>query len=118
LRLIAPRAHYRGSHEINRLAVVPGRRDERFESNLTIKFDQGDGVMRNVSASGVYFVTDADLKPGESVKFMLEFSGAEIGLVSARCEGHVVRVERQGAQNGVGATFETIEFHRIAPHHA
>jgi hypothetical protein len=96
---------------------VAGRRDERFASELTIKFDQGDGVMRNISASGLYFVTEADLKPGESLKFTLEFSGVQIGLVSARCEGRVVRVEPQGALKGVGATFQTIEFHRIAPHH-
>lgn len=69
--------------------------------------------MRNVSASGVYFVTDADLKPGESLKFTLEFSGPQIGVVSARCEARVVRVEPQGVLKGIGAAFESIEFHRI-----
>lgn len=96
---------------------MAGRKDARFASNLTIKFDQGDGVMRNISASGLYFVTETDLKPGESLKFTLEFSGVQVGLVSARCEGRVVRVEPQGALKGVGATFQTIEFQRIAPHH-
>jgi hypothetical protein len=94
---------------------VPGRRDERFESDLMIKLDQGDGIMRNVSASGVYFLTDANVKPGDSLKFTLEFSGPQIGLVWANCEARVVRVEPRGAQYGVGATFETIEFRRTAP---
>jgi PilZ domain-containing protein len=88
------------------------RADERFQSDLTIKLDRGEGVMRNVSASGVYFVTDVDLKPGESFKFLLEFSGDQIGRVSARCEARVVRVEQVGSLKGVGAAFESIEFRR------
>ena len=93
---------------------MPGRQDERFESDITITLDRGDGVMRNVSARGLYFVTDLDLKPGESLRFTLEFSGAGIGVVSARCEARVVRVEPQGALRGVGATFDTIEFRRVS----
>jgi hypothetical protein len=95
---------------------MAGRRDERFDSDLSIKLDQGDGVMRNVSASGVYFVTDVDLKPGEPLKFTLEFSGLQIGVVSARCEARVVRVEPQGTLKGVGAAFESIQFQRIGKH--
>ena len=91
------------------------RRDERFGSDLAITLVQGDGVMRNVSASGVYFLTDADLKPGEPLRFTLEFNGLQIGVVSALCEARVVRVERRGAQNGVGAVFESIQFQRVAP---
>jgi len=72
--------------------------------------------MRNVSASGVYFMTDVDLKPGESLKFTLEFSGLQIGVVSARCEARVVRVDPRGTLRGVGATFESIEFHRVGAH--
>jgi hypothetical protein len=58
-------------------------------------------------------VTEADLKPGQSVKLTLEFSSIQIGLVTARCEARVVRVEPHGATKGVGAVFESIEFHRI-----
>lgn len=89
------------------------RRDERFDSDLRIKLDRGGGRMRNVSASGVYFLTDVDLKPGESLRFTLEFSGLQIGIVSARCEARVVRVDPHGRLKGIGATFESIEFHRV-----
>jgi hypothetical protein len=93
---------------------VDARRDERFDSDLRIRLDHSEGVMRNVSASGVYFTTEAELKPGESFKFVLEFSGLQIGAVSARCKARVVRVEPQGTLQGVGAAFESIEFLRIA----
>ena len=90
------------------------RRDERFDSDLTITLVQGDGVMRNVSASGVYFETSANLEPGQALKFTIEFSGEQIGAVSAHCQAHVVRVERRGELNGVGAAFDNIEFYRVA----
>jgi PilZ domain-containing protein len=92
---------------------VGARRHERFESHLTIKLDHGDGVMRNVSASGVYFVTDVDVEPGSCLTFTLEFSGLEIGAVSARCKARVMRVEPEGTLKGVAAAFETIQFERI-----
>jgi len=91
---------------------VDARADKRFSIDLPIKLGLGDGVMRNVSASGVYFMTEVDLKPGQSLKFTLEFSAVQIGVISARCEARVVRVEPRGVTRGVGAVFETIEFHR------
>jgi hypothetical protein len=92
---------------------VRAGRDQRFESDLRIKLDQGDAVMRNVSASGLYFVTELKLVPGEALQFTLEFPSPEIGAVKAQCMARVVRVEPQGTLNGVGAAFESIEFRRI-----
>ena len=92
---------------------MDARADKRYAIDLPIKLDLGDGVMRNVSASGVYFMTDVDLKPGQALKFTLEFSGVQIGVISARCEARVVRVESLGAAQGVGAVFENIQFQRI-----
>ena len=88
------------------------RRDERFDSDLRIKLDRGDGHMRNVSASGIYFLTDVNLKPGESLKFTLEFSGLQIGVVSARCEARVVRVDPHGSAKG---RRRDLRKHRVPP---
>jgi PilZ domain len=95
---------------------MPGRRDERYESDVMIELEQGTGVIRNISASGLYFVTDVSLKRGERVNFTLELSGSEIGRITARCEARVVRTERRGKLRGFGATFEKIDFQRITPH--
>jgi hypothetical protein len=92
---------------------VDQRRDERFESDLTIKLDQGEGVLRNVSASGIYFVTEVDLEPGGPVSFSLEFNAGQTGAIAARCIARIVRVEQQGSLKGVAASFDSIEFHRI-----
>jgi hypothetical protein len=93
--------------------LVDKRRDERFESDLKIKLEQGEGVLRNVSASGVYFVTDVDLEPSTPVSFSLEFNAPQTGAIEARCLARIVRVEQQGSLKGVAALFDSIEFHRI-----
>ena len=90
------------------------RRDERFESDLKITLVQGDGVVRNVSASGVYFETHANLKHGDALRFTIEFLGEQIGAVLAHCEARVVRVESRNGLNGIGAVFDSIEFHRLS----
>jgi hypothetical protein len=88
------------------------RRHERFESDVTIRFDRGDGRMTNVSANGLYFVTQVALQIGEPLSITLEFETTELGVISAHCLARVIRVVDGGGTKGVGATLESIEFHR------
>ena len=89
------------------------RRHERFESDLTIRFDRGDGRMTNVSANGLYFLTQAAVRIGDPLNIMLEFETSQLGVISAHCLARVVRVVDGATTKGVGAAFESIEFHRI-----
>jgi hypothetical protein len=88
------------------------RKHERFDSDLTIKLDQGEASMRNVSASGVYFLTQLDFAVGDALSFTLEFPSMQAGVISANCAARVVRVQQQGTEKGVAAAFESIEFFR------
>lgn len=90
------------------------RSDERFKSNLTIKLAQGKGIAHNVSASGIYFVTDVALPQGEPVKFTFEFQDLRGGAIHFNCIARVVRVEKRGNKKGVGVAFDSFEFLRIA----
>ena len=90
------------------------RKDERFDSDLTIRLDQGDASLRNVSASGVYFLTQLDFEVGDPLSFTLQFPGMQTGVISANCAARVVRVEQQGSEKGVAAAFESIEFYRAS----
>ncbi len=92
--------------------TVEARRDQRFDSDLTIELGQGQASMRNVSASGVYFLTQLDLEVGDPLSFTLEFPGMQTGIISANCAARVVRVQQHGDQKGVAAAFESIEFYR------
>jgi hypothetical protein len=93
--------------------VVPGRQQERFATELKLKLDEGFGLVRNVSASGVYFLTDIALRVGQSVMLRLEFENFPGGPISVDCIARIVRVEDQGATKGFGAAISSFEFSRI-----
>jgi PilZ domain len=92
---------------------VPGRRDERYPADATVLFEGGSGVMRNVSASGIYFVTDAALSEGQPVKFSMDFNHFPSGPIAVTCIARIVRVEEQGARRGVAAEISDFEFRRL-----
>jgi hypothetical protein len=94
-------------------AVVPGRQYERFAAELKLTLESGYGVLRNVSASGVYFVTDVALREGQPVTFRIEFLNFPSGPISVNCIARIVRVEEQGAKKGVAAAISSFEFRRI-----
>jgi hypothetical protein len=91
---------------------VDQRRDERFRSVMTIKFAQGEGVVRNVSARGIYFVTDVALAQGEPVNFTLEFQDLPGGPIHVNGIARIVRVEKRGTKKGVAAAIDSFEFMR------
>ena len=92
---------------------VPGRKDKRYPADLTVVFEGGSGAVLNVSASGVYFVTDAALREGQPVKFRLDFEHFPSGPISVNCIARIVRVEEQGARNGIAAEISSFDFRRI-----
>jgi PilZ domain len=93
---------------------VPGRKEERFQTELPIRFESGEGVAHNVSANGIYFVTDAALEEGQPVKLTMEFRDFPSGPIVVNCVARVVRLEEQGTRRGVGASISSFEFTRIA----
>jgi hypothetical protein len=90
---------------------MPGRKEERVETDLTLKLEGGGaGIARNVSANGIYFVTDVALQRGQPVRFSLEYENFRSGPLEVNCNARVVRVEEQGANRGVGASIDSFEF--------
>lgn len=93
---------------------MPGRKEQRFDTEVAVRIQGGgEGVARNVSASGIYFVTDAALKAGQPVKFTLEFPNFPSGLIEVNCSARIVRVEEQGSSMGVGASIDSFEFRTL-----
>jgi hypothetical protein len=95
---------------------MAGRRDERFHTELRVRLEGGFGIARNVSASGIFFVTDVALQAGQPVSFTLEFEDFPSGPIAVDCIAQVVRVEEQGTTRGVGVAISSFEFHRIPSH--
>lgn len=93
------------------IAMGENRKKERLKTALTVQLEQGQGVVRDLSASGIYFVTDVPLKVGESLRFTLEFQNTRTGPISANCVARIVRVEKQGKLKGVAASINRIKLY-------
>ena len=91
---------------------MPGRLEERFESIMPIELDEGRGETRNVSASGMYFVTDVALDVGMPLRFTLRFRQSSPGPFVLHGEARVVRVEQVDGKLGVGAVISHYELER------
>jgi hypothetical protein len=95
------------------MSIEAGRQDERLDSTLALKLEHGEGVVRNVSANGIYFVTDVALKNGAPVKFTVEFRNFPGGPIQVDCIARIVRVDEQGEKRGVAASISSFEFCRV-----
>jgi len=81
------------------------RSAKRIRVEVPVHLEQGTGVTRDVSQSGVFFFTDQPFVPGTTFSFTLELDNAVIGEpVLLHCWGEVVRVETAGEKNGVAAS--------------
>lgn len=93
--------------------LVSGRQEERFDAALAVKLEQGSAVTRNVSANGIYFLTDVALEMGATVTLALDFQNFPGGPLHVNCIARIVRIEEQGGQKGVAATIQSFEFQRL-----
>jgi hypothetical protein len=81
------------------------RRTERIWLEAPVELPTGSGVSRNISESGIYFLTNQDLTEGSVVRFTVQFNFACPGKpLRLDCRGQVLRVEKTGDQFGVAAS--------------
>ncbi len=76
------------------------RMEERVTTARPVHLDQGTGITRNVSASGVFFETDVNYAAGSEISFSIELDGPG-GKIMLRCQGQIVRVEQLDGKFGV-----------------
>ena len=76
------------------------RREERIFTTLPVELRAATGVTRNVSATGMYFETDAAFSPGGELRFAVAFDTPG-GRMRLNCQGSVLRVEAGAARVGV-----------------
>lgn len=82
---------------------------DRFVTELPVDIGGVQGLTRNISATGIYFETEAAQEPGSRVHFTVEVHvrGERLQLV---CEGEVVRVDHIDGMVGVAARLVTSFF--------
>ena len=83
------------------------RKEERIPSEFPVNLGNAEGLTRNISASGVYFETDASYLLGNQINFMVEFDSLG-GKLILKCEGEIIRIDPQ-EDGKIGVAVKIIE---------
>lgn len=70
------------------------RKEERIPSELPVNLGNAEGVTHNISASGVYFVTNTSYLLGNQINFTVEFDSPG-GKLMLKCDGEIIRIDPQ-----------------------
>ena len=76
------------------------RRRERVCTALPVRLGAATGITRDVSASGIFFETDAPDAVGDLISLTVELDTPR-GKRMLRCKGDVVRIEPSDTRIGV-----------------
>ncbi|HKL25327.1 MAG TPA: PilZ domain-containing protein [Desulfuromonadales bacterium] len=83
---------------------IETRSAERYEVEVPVYLEEGTGISRNISSSGIYFLTDKNLREGMLIKFSVSFEYAVPGrTIEVHGQAMVKRVEPQNSTLGVAA---------------
>ena len=80
------------------------RREKRVAAALPLDLPGAKGMARDVSASGMFFETDASYAIGSSIRIALALD-TPWGKVMVRCRGKIVRLEPRARKVGVAVQF-------------
>jgi hypothetical protein len=76
------------------------RREERVAAVLPVRLNNAAGVTRDMSVTGIFFETDAELAPGSSIEFVVDIH-IPAGKRTLTCLGNIVRTEARDNRLGV-----------------
>lgn len=77
------------------------RGDKRIPAAMPVDLaNVATGMTRDISASGIFFETNTEYEPGNSIVMALEFT-TPAGRLQFRCQGVIVRVEQHDSRMGV-----------------
>lgn len=80
--------------------TIVRRKEDRINCEHPVSLEDTKGTTRNISASGVYFVTHSFYMPGNLISFTLEFESPG-GTLLLKCDGKVIRIEPRDGEVGV-----------------
>jgi hypothetical protein len=73
-----------------------GRGGQRYKLALRVQLNDGTGITRDISKSGIFFETESAYSIGDRIRLSLNFEQETL-----QCEARVVRVEPRNGQFGV-----------------
>ena len=97
------------------MGLHENRKSKRFPGTIPVILKQGTGLTRDYSTDGVYFVTDQAISLGEQLELVMLLDHQSMGAaVRLRCQGDVVRVEKNEGMTGVAVAISKHLF-ELAP---
>ena len=85
----------------------------RYPVPLHVEFERGNGVIRNISTSGVLFETDQVFPAGVPIQFTVLLEPRCSGTSTClHCQGQIVRAEPTEARMGIAVAFTSYRFAR------
>ena len=76
------------------------RKHERVPTEVAIHLENGaEGVTRDLSPTGVFFLAEAALGEGDEIHFSIDFDNPA-GPLRMECVGNIVRIESAGGRRG------------------
>ena len=82
------------------------RHTERYPLAVPLLIGTQRGVTRDISSSGVYFLTAGTFDPGQLVNLSIPSSSFKKKGSSLACSGRVARLAREDGQLGVAVKFD------------
>lgn len=87
------------------------RSSQRIQLEVPVCIGETRAVTRDVSWSGIYFLTDRSFAEGGDLTFSLDLTYALPGKpIRLDCQGEVIRVEKLGEQFGVAARINNFQY--------
>ena len=76
------------------------RREELVAASLPVALANASGMTRDVSATGIFFETEAQYSKGNTIDLTVELN-TPAGKLQLKCQGEIVRVEQRDTRVGV-----------------
>ena len=96
---------------MNEIERRPTRSVRRHAIRLPVQFARGSGLTRDMSAGGVYFLTDQAYPLDSQVDLTLRFAATPPEpSIQVQCHARVVRVEPRSDHVGIAAAITSLSF--------
>lgn len=87
------------------------RSSKRIPVEVPVYIGEEQAISRNVSWSGIYFLTEQFFEQGCELTFALDLAYALPGQrIKLGCQGEVIRIEKQGLKYGIAARINNFQY--------
>ena len=87
------------------------RASQRIQVEVPVYIGDEKATTRDVSWSGIYFLTDQSFAEGGLLNFSLDLTYALPGKpIKLDCQGEVIRIEQRGEKFGIAAKINNFQY--------